>query len=188
MIRTSEGRFIPGSPVPSVRSIDSTDNPLVEEYLLSAAWESGEGLLLLGFAGSGKTTLGVAVLKEIAKVSPLEMIYWTEQDFLSDLRNLWRMEEMTQKFSRDDALWSDYTDWERTFWDYKEAPFLFLDDACRGYSAMHAYEVENLLRLRESKGLATIVASQNSLWENAAPGLTSVVERHSMIIRVDARN
>ena len=71
MIRNSEGRFIPGSAVPLVREIDSTENVLVEEYLLSAAWESGEGLLLLGFAGCGKTTLGVAELKEIAKVSPL---------------------------------------------------------------------------------------------------------------------
>ena len=188
MIRTDENLFIPGSSIPSVPQISVVDNALVQEYLLSAAWESGEGLLLLGFAGSGKTTLGIAILREIAKVSPLEMIYWAESDFLADLRNLWRMEEMTQKFSRDDALWSDYTEWERSFWDMKESPFLFLDDACRGYTAMHAYEVESLLRFRENKGLATVVASQSMQWENAAPGLKSVVERHSMIIRTDARN
>lgn len=183
MIRTDDNQFIPGSVVPDVPTMNVSDNDLVQEYLLSAAWEFGEGLLILGFAGTGKTTLGVSVLREIAKVSPLEMIYWTEHDFLADLRNLWRMEEMTQKYSRDDALWKEYTDWERTFWNLKESPFLFLDDLGRGYTAMHAYEVENLLRFRESKKLATVVASQSLQWENLSPGLKSVVERHSMIVR-----
>ena len=187
MIRGPEGMFSPGSVITKTPIVDVSGNDMVQEYLLSAAWERGEGVLLLGFAGVGKTVLGITILHEISKVFPAEMIYWTEQDFLSDLRYLWRLEEMTQKFSRDDALWKDYTEWERTFWDMKEAPFLFLDDVCRGYSPMHSYEVENLLRLRESKGLPTVVASQTIYWENAAPGLTSVVERHSMIIRVSDR-
>jgi hypothetical protein len=187
MIRSPEGQFSPGSPVPYSYPVNLSENFMVQEYLLSAAWENGGGILLLGFAGTGKTVTGIAILRELAKVSPLEMIYWTEHDFLADLRNLWRLEEMTQKFSRDDALWADYVAWERAFWDLKEAPFLFLDDACRGYTPMQYYEVENLLRLREAKSLPTIVASQSLQWENAAPGLTSVVERNSLIIRVDSK-
>lgn len=184
MIRTDDNQFIPGSVIPDIPTVSLADNDLIQEYLLSASWEFGEGLLILGFAGTGKTTMGISVLREIAKVSPLEMIYWTEHDFLADLRNLWRMEEMTQKYSRDDALWKEYLDWERTFWNLKESPFLFLDEVGRGYTAMHTYEVENLLRFRESKKLATVVASQSLNWENLSPSLKSVVERHSMIVRL----
>lgn len=184
MIHVEYNLFVPGSVVPDLEPMSISDNDMVQEYLSSNAWDFGEGLLILGSAGSGKTTLGITVLREIAKVSPLEMIYWTEQDYLADLRNLWRMEEMTQRFSRDDALWEEYMEWERTFWSLKEAPFLFFDDACRGYTAMHFYEVENLMRFRESKKLATVVASQSLQWENISPGLQSVIERHSMIVRM----
>lgn len=184
MIRSGENKFTPGSIIPkNAVDVDLSENFLLEEYLLSAGWEQGIGLLILGNAGSGKTSTGLTVIKHIRKIFHSEMIYWTEHDFLSDLRNLWRMEEMTQKYSRDDALWDEYTEWERDFWDLKEAPFLFLDDVCRGYSPMHTYEVENLLRLRENKQLTTFVAAQIGLWENAPTGLTSVVERNSMVIR-----
>jgi hypothetical protein len=186
MIRSGQNHFTPGSVIPKIANYpDPTTNELINEYLLSAAWESGEGLLLLGSAGSGKTTIGVATLRAIHRVSPLEMMYWTEQDFLSDLRNLWRMEELTQKVTRDDSLWREYMDWERNFWDLKESPFLFLDDVARGYSPMHIYETENLIRLREAKGLPTIVACQTGLWDNAPSGFTSVIERHSMTVLLD---
>lgn len=188
MIHLEANLFCVGSEIPTgLPDVEFSDNPLVVEYLLSAGWESGVGLLLLGPSGSGKTTLGLSILKSIHSVFSGEMIYWNEHDFLSDLRNLWRLEDMTQKFSRDDVLWSEYMDWERSFWALKTAPFLFFDHACRGYTPMHTYEVENLLRLRESKSLPTILASQDGLWENAPFGLTSVVERNSMKIRLKAR-
>lgn len=188
MIHLDSNIFAPGSEIPvNLVSPDFSDTPLVEEYLLSAGWERGVGLLLLGPSGSGKTTLGMAVLKAIHSLYPVEMIYWNEHDFLADLRNLWRMEDMTQKFARDDVLWAEYMDWERTFWTMKTAPFLFFDHACRGYTPMHNYEVENMLRLRESQSLPTIVASQDGLWDNAPFGLTSVIERNSLKIRLKGR-
>lgn len=189
MIRSGDNQFVPGSPIPSTGShIDVFENPLLEEYLLSAGWERGVGVLFLGSAGCGKSSSGISLLKEVHKVYPTEMFYWTEYDFLADLRNLWRMEEMTQKYSRDDALWKEYMDWERIFWNMKEAPFLFLDDAGRGYTPMQTYEVENLLRLREAKSLPSIVACQTGLWDNLPNGFKSVLERNNLIVRLDARN
>jgi DNA replication protein DnaC len=189
MIRSGENQFVPGSNIPSVSSnVDVYDNDLLNEYLLSAGWQRGVGLLFIGAAGCGKTTTGISVLKEIHRVHTVEMFYWTEYDYLSDLRNLWRMEEMTQKYSRDDALWKEYTEWERVFWNMKESPFLFLDDVGRGYTPMHTYEVENLLRLRESKSLPTVVSCQTGLWDNLPSGFKSVVERNSMVVRLDVRN
>jgi hypothetical protein len=120
-------------------------------------------------------------------LSRTEMFYWTESDFLSDLRNMWRMEEMTQKYARDDALWKEYTDWERMYWSMKECPFLFLDDVGRGYTPMHTYEVENLLRLREAKRLPNVVACQTGLWDNLPSGFRSVIERNSMTVRLEPR-
>lgn len=188
MIHLEGNIFMPGSEIPTqAAEVNLSENPLIQEYLLSAGWERGVGLLLLGPPGSGKTSFGMTALRAIHSVQPVEMIYWNEYDFLADLRNLWRLEEMTQKYSRDDALWGEYTEWERTFWSLKEAPFLFLDHVCRGYTPMQTYEVENLLRLRESKGLPTVVACQTSLWENAPFGVTSVVERNSMKIRLESR-
>lgn len=182
MIRLGFNVFMPGSEIP-MRKWDRNEDILVRSYLDSGAWEQGRGVLLLGEPSSGKTTLGMHILRRISEVSPLEMIYWTEYDFLADLRNLWRLEEMTQKATRDDALWGDYLEWERSFWDLKEAPFLFLDDAGRGYTPFQNYEVENLLRLRETKAMPTIVASQTGLWENIPAGLRSVVERNSITIK-----
>lgn len=187
MIRSEANIFSPGSVIPAnPLAVDLSERPLVEEYLMTFGWQRGVGLLLLGSAGCGKTTLGLSVLKQIHRQTPMEMIYWNEYDFLADLRNLWRLEEMTQKFARDDSLWSEYTEWERSYWDLKEAPFLFLDHLCRAYTPMQMYEVENLLRLRESKGLPTLVACQTGLWENAPFGLTSVVERNSLIVRLES--
>lgn len=188
MIRSGENQFIPGSSIPKTASIDISSNALIEEYLLSSGWENGIGILMLGTAGCGKTTTGIEILKQIHKVNRTEMFYWTEYDFLADLRNLWRMEEMTQKYARDDALWKEYTEWERSFWNMKESPFLFLDDVGRGYTPMQTYEVENLLRLRENKRLPNVIACQNGLWDNLPSGFRSVVERNSMTIRLDARN
>ena len=111
MIRSGENQFIPGSSIPKTTGTDISDNALIQEYLLSSGWESGVGILLLGAAGCGKTTVGIEILKQIHKVHRTEMFYWTEYDFLADLRNLWRMEEMTQKYARDDALWKEYTEW-----------------------------------------------------------------------------
>lgn len=189
MIRSGENQFVPGSSIPvNSYAVDVFKNSLLEEYLLSAGWNLGVGVLLLGTAGCGKTSTGIALLKEIHKVHTSEMFYWTEHDFLSDLRNLWRMEEMTQKYSRDDALWKEYMDWERVFWNMKEAPFLFLDDAGRGYTPMQMYEVENLLRLRETKSLPSVVACQTGLWDNLPMGFKSVLERNSLTVRLDVRN
>lgn len=188
MIRSGENQFVPGSVIPRAHKIDVTENALLNEYLLSSGWEHGIGVLFLGAAGCGKTSMGISLLRAVHQVNEVEMFYWTEYDFLSDLRNLWRMEEMTQKYSRDDALWKEYTDWERSFWSMKEAPFLFLDDVGRGYTPMHTYEVENLIRLREAKRLPTIVSCQTSLWENLPVGFKSVLERNSMTVRLDARN
>ena len=95
---------------------------------------------------------------------------------------------MTQKYARDDALWKEYTEWERSFWNMKESPFLFLDDVGRGYTPMQTYEVENLLRLRENKRLPNVISCQSGLWDNLPLGFRSVVERNSMTIRLDARN
>lgn len=187
MIRSQENQFFPGSNIPT-NLIDVKLPDMVEEYLLTSGWTKGMGILLIGTAGCGKTTTGISILKKIHRVASTEMIYWTEYDFLADLRNLWRMEEMTQKFARDDSLWKEYTEWEGTFWGMKESPFLFLDDIGRGYTPMQNYEVENLLRFRETRGLPNITACQSGLWDNMPSGFKSVLERTSMTVRLDARN
>jgi hypothetical protein len=187
MIRSGDNNFVPGSSIPKTPPVVINNNELISEYLISAGWESGIGLLILGTAGCGKTTTGIEILKNIHMLSRTEMFYWTESDFLSDLRNMWRMEEMTQKYARDDALWKEYTDWERMYWSMKECPFLFLDDVGRGYTPMHTYEVENLLRLREAKRLPNVVACQTGLWDNLPSGFRSVIERNSMTVRLEPR-
>lgn len=186
MIRTDSNAFTPGSLAPS-RKVKSDVSRLtqVQHYIGIRAWETGVGPVLVAPAGSGKTPAGISIMREIRRSHRLDFVYWTEHDFLADLRYLWRVEEMTQKHARDDSLWAEYLDWERAFWNLKECQFLFLDDVGRAYTPMQRYEVENLLRLRETKGLPTMVACQTGLWENLPSGLKSVISRNGLMLNVE---
>jgi hypothetical protein len=185
VIRLPDKTFVPGS-LPAKNRVKTkvSETPIAREYINSKAWDQGLAPRLVAPSGSGKTSAGIDLLLEVNFASPTEIIYWTEYDYLSDLRNLWRMEDMTQKYARDDALWKEYLDWERSLWDLKECKFLFLDDVGRCYSPMQFYEVENLLRFREAKGLPTLVACQTGLWENLPSGMRSLIERNTIELQV----
>lgn len=165
-------------PLPDLRGYSG-----VASYFTDQAWKHGSGALITGPPGSGKTRMGFALLKSVFNVEPIAQQYWTEHDFLTDLRVLWRYEDMV-KNDRSDGLWTEYTEWERAFWALKEYPFLFLDDVGRGYSAMQRYEVENLLRLRLNNGLPTVVAIDSSLLDNLTPQFKSLLIRNAVMVGV----
>jgi DNA replication protein DnaC len=142
---------------------------------------------LCGPPGSGKTSVGLQILHDIWDIEPLGQSYWTEQDFLADLRNLWRLEEMTQKSVRDDVLWGEYVEWERRFWAYKETSYLFLDDIGHCYTPMQWYEVEGLIRFRYNKHLPTMFGTTDSDLKTMPDRLKSLVFRNVVTITLEAR-
>lgn len=188
MIRSSNIRVpgvgVPGSVVPRVVSnTNILDSSAAQRYLESSLWEEGLGFRIVAAAGSGKTNACLELLRGVHKQNPsLHMSYWTEYDFLNDLKVLWRYEDLTSKHARDDALWAEYLEWDRSFTALKECPLLFLDDVGRGYTAMHLYEVESLLRLRMVKALPTVIAVQTDLWENLPHSLRSVISRSTIAL------
>lgn len=185
MIHIEGNQFEPGSKVPkryeeSVPPVDNAATVILDEYLESKGWETGQGLTIFGSPGSGKTTIGMAALYGIFKATKSQGRYLTEADYLADLRRLWRMEEMATK-SRDDATWMEYMEWERLHLDIKEDKVLFLDDVGIGYTPMHRYEIEILVRGRNSAGLTTIVALDESLYENFSESLQNTLTKINMI-------
>lgn len=190
MIRDeTTGGFVPGT-LPPTHLLDGRNVDIQKDfqpYLDKRLWEAGTGVNLLGPAGSGKTTQGLTILRNIWDLDPMRQSYWTEQDFLSDLRNLWRLEEMTQKTVRDDVLWAEYVEWERTFWAIKEAPYLFLDDIGHAYTPMQWYEVENLVRSRYNKNLPTMYATTDLLVKTMPETMRSLVFRNVVTLTLEPR-
>lgn len=167
----------------SVTYVDLGD-PTVSAYLDSRGWENGIGLLLLGEPGAGKTSLGLTVLRAIYRSTKQSVVYWNEHDYLADVRNLWRLEDMTKSLPRDDALWMDYVEWERALWAMKDAPVMFFDTVGRSYTPMQKYEVENLLRYRLDKCLATITAVDGVIFQGLSKAMESVLSRSALTVMV----
>jgi hypothetical protein len=159
------------------------ERPALTPYFDAQLWKTGTGALITGPPGSGKTRTGVALLKAVYKVEPILQQYWTEHDFLADLRYLWRLEDLT-KNDRNEMLWMEYVEWEQAFWGFKQCPFLFLDNVGEGYTAMHRYEVMNLLRLRLDMALPTVVAVDSSQMESLTPQFKSLLIRSAVMVGV----
>lgn len=188
MIRDQEGGFSPGTGL-STRYIDAAVDiihPEVQGFLDDRRWEHGGGLLIVGPDGCGKTMLGLSVLHQVFNLDPARSFqYWTEQDFLADLRSLWRYEEMSQRLTsrREDlGIWNEYAEWEREFWGLKEAGVLFFDDLGRSYSPMQWYETEGLLRFRTLRDLPTIMGVSTGRWDNTPSGMKSVMSRNATVL------
>jgi hypothetical protein len=82
---------------------------------------------------------------------------------------------------KDSALWAESLEWERTFWDYKESPILFLDDLAKVRTVNQRYEVEALLRTRKNMGLSTFVAATTDDWDTLADSVKVMFSSpHSM--------
>lgn len=168
----------------NVAYLDLSDNPTIQAYLEGAGWENGVGLLLLGEPGCGKTSAGLTVLRSIYRATRQTVVYWHEHDFLADIRNLWRLEDMTKSLPRDDALWMDYVEWERAVWMMKDSPVMFLDTVGRSYTAMQKYEVENLLRYRLDRSLATISAVDGVVFQGMSKAMKSVLTRSGLTVMI----
>lgn len=182
MIREGGNRFTPGSIVPPEANI-RVDTSTVMGL---PAFTSGRkrNVLILGAPQTGKTTLGFNVLREAAERDPdLWVNYWTERDLFADQRNLWRMEDLAAKVTKDDGLWHEYLEWERLYHDLRETTLLFLDDVGVGYSPHHRYELEGLLRQRSAMGLGTVVAAQTDLWSELPKGLRALFENSCAIVQ-----
>lgn len=192
MIRT-EGEFRPGSVKPAEMTLQLLDSvtlcdsarDAVTDWVEAKGWRHGEGLVFLGQPGVGKTTAGFTALRQAFLADPMtKQSYWVEQDFLSDLKTLWKFEESAPRAPSDGQLWKDYVEWEQAYWDLRESPLLFLDDVGRGYTPMHTYEVEGLVRTRNDRGLSTLAAVQLATWDNLPLSLRSVLTRSSPVVKV----
>lgn len=191
MITTEFGRE-PGSNVPiKPKKYAGTEHPvdpiksLVDTYIDNEQWTQGTNVLLRGDYGSHKTTTGLYVLRRIAMTGDERVqTYWTEADYLADLRELWSLREQLPKGGNDSDLWQEFVAWESRFEALKASPLLFLDNVGFGYTANHRYEILLLVRQRVDLGLPTIVAVSTQEWEPMNGAMKSLLERSSLSIRV----
>lgn len=187
-MQRSDNDWAVGSALPKnltyLSANDLDTYPLVRTYLEQQSWLNGVGLLILGDPGAGKTSLGATVLRNVYRTGTAAVTYWAEHDYLADLRNLWRLEDMTKSLPRDDALWMDYVNWERDLWAAKDSPVLFLDTVGRAYTPMQKYEIENLLRHRSDQSLPTIAAVDSVLYVSLSLAMQSLLTRSSLTVSV----
>lgn len=196
MIRDHDaGGFQVGSLPPKMKlrgdSFDrfTDDDERVASYLDERLWEKGVGVTIVGPPASGRTSLGVLIIRALLnQQEPPSPVYWTEHDYLSDLRTLMRYEDMVAKLPRDDALWGEYVDWEQNFWRLKESPFLFVDDACRSYTPFQWYEMENLLRERDSRNLPTLVSVEAERWASAEGNVRSLLSKKAVLVNTKVQS
>lgn len=181
---THPGSFIPTHPLQYLKV--SSVYPLPPEalsYFELEVWKNGGGFLITGSSGSGKTTMGLALVRTFHHEAPeLESNYWSEADYFQDQRELWSRKDMAQRMTFDDTIWRDHLDWERQFLDLKESPILFVDNVGMGYTPSHTYELSNLLRSREDRGLVTIVGSTSTAWSSLPRATRALFERHTVTI------
>lgn len=186
MIRDPKSQgFLTGTHRPEHFHETTSFSDEIEGFLDGLLWKKGVSLFLIGPPGCGKTSLGLSVMQAAWRREAHMQAYWAESDYLTDVRALWRYEDLTAKITRDDALWAEYVDWEKSMWERKDRPHMFLDGTCRSYTAMQWYEVENLLQYREGKGLATMVAASGQRWDNAPSEIKSMVWRTNLVIEME---
>lgn len=58
----------------------------VNQYLDNKEFEQGVGLVLVGNCGVGKTHLAVGIMKEVARISGKNVLFFFVPDFLDDIR------------------------------------------------------------------------------------------------------
>lgn len=180
---THPGSYLPVHPVEFVRTQGIVLPSQAEDYFDLEVWKSGGGFLIQGPVGSGKTTMGLAIITRFHVVAPhLKLEYWSEADFFQDQRELWSRKDMAQRMTFDDTVWKDHLDWERQFLDLKEADVLFVDNVGMGYTSSHTYELSNMLRSREDRGLVTIVGTNSTAWASLPKATRGLFERHTVNI------
>ena len=191
MIHKRNNDFSVGSPIPKRLwkeaqefTLPEVAQSVIEAYVRARGWTAGEGLVFVGHPGSGKTTamLKVAHLIHAEVSNRPESNFWTERDFLNDLKNLQRLENTTSKVSKDEGLWHDYLLWERDFWRYKQSPVLLFDDVGQGYTPWQAFEVEGLYRLRDDEVLGTVTTMQKNAFDNLTDSFKSILTRRAIVV------
>lgn len=191
MIQTDFGRE-PGSyvPVRPKRYAPTYQPPSqvatqIDHYVKSRGWLSGAGVLLRGSYGSRKTTTGLHILHAVSlSGDETPQTYWTESDYLADLRELWSLREQLPRGINDGDLWQDFVSWEHRFEQLKGSPLLFLDNVGQGYSQNHRYEMVNFVRSRKDRGLATIFAVSDQEWGSLHASLQSLLTSDNLVFRV----
>jgi DNA replication protein DnaC len=184
VIHIQGNEFVPGSITPkfspNVGTFDMPDYAQgdMDRYLAQRLWEDGKNFLIRGGPYTGKTAVGLYLMRLIYKAEPTltNMIYWNEADFIADMRNGWRYDKLVEGSPKDSGLWAESLEWERTFWEYKEAPILFMDDVGKAKTNNQRYELEVMLRRRKDMGYGTFVAMNDDDWVDAPKSLRSLFD------------
>jgi hypothetical protein len=174
--------LVPEDPEQALQKYSVGVRDMVESYWEQRRWQRGIGVLIIGPPDSGKTTLGLTIGQGAYLIEEYANAFWTEQDFIADLRAFWTWQDMISRMPKDDSLWTSYTDWERQLWDYKDTQVLLFDACCRGYTPMHWYESEGLLRFRSDRNLPTTMTVDRGLLEGASASMRSIMMKHNIVI------
>src|SRR6476660_6307763 len=143
---------IPGTPQVSVH-IPELDSEL-EEYCEDLRWKNAVPIAIIGKSASGKTGMLLALEIRIEASEPRSVGHWTEADYLADLRNLWRFENLTKNVNKaTDVLWDECLAWDKHMKRLVGLPVLGFDDVGYTPNAEDQYRVETMLRGRQAAGL-----------------------------------
>jgi len=159
---------VPGSVTPVRESFEPVDPEVrakVHQYMEERHYKVGRPILIQGPRLSGKTTLGLYIVRAIFDVEPLFTGYWKEHDFLEDTRETWHKQKLMESYGQDMGLWVECSDFNNRYREYCFYPRLFLDDVGIGYSDWNLSAVETLLHDRNDQQLLTVISTESDLWD-----------------------
>jgi len=191
-MRTLEDGVVPGSEIPEAQFRLARKQELAvtsSVHKQYRAWQEPNpvddpGLFILGEEGTGKTTLGLMAMLYLIDqgVESSDVYYWSAIDYLEDVRQLHRYEDMTKtpyNGAAEMALWKEYQQFEKQLELIELTPVLFIDQVFTIPIKLIAIRFERMLREREGRSLCTIAAVSAHKHSQLDPAIASLLSRNA---------